>query len=68
LLRAVAHLSWSWPGWILWCAIMTMLMRVRHPPVVIENVSLGVARRALGWACLVLFLLLFMPVPVSGVF
>jgi len=61
-------LSQRWPGWIVWCLIMVMLMRLAHPPVVIEDVPLGPGRRALGWASFVLFLLIFMPTPVGGVF
>jgi len=61
-------LSQQWKGWIVWCALMVVLMRVAHPPVVIEDVPLGAGRRALGWASLLLLILLFMPAPVQGVF
>jgi hypothetical protein len=65
MLLALAH---RWPGWMLWCVIMVTVMRLAHPPVAIEDVALGPGRRALGWLALLLFLLLFMPAPVSGVF
>jgi len=61
-------LSWRWRGWIVWCVVITLLMRVAHPPVVIENVPLGAGRRILGWLTLALFVLIFLPVPVHGVF
>ena len=57
----------GWQGWVVWCLIIILLMRVAHPPVVIENVPLGLGRRVLGWVALVLFVLLFLPVPVHGV-
>jgi len=61
-------LTGRWLGWALWCLVMAVLMKVAHPPVVIEDVRLGPGRRALGWASFVLFLLIFMPAPVAGVF
>jgi len=61
-------LSQQWRGWLFWCVLMTVLMRVAHPQVVIEGVPLGRGRRALGWAALAIFVLLFMPAPVHGAF
>jgi len=61
-------LSQQWRGWLFWCVLMTVLMRVAHPPVVIEGMPLGAGRRALGWSALVVFVLLFMPAPVRGAF
>lgn len=66
-LGVLLALSQQWRGWLLWCVLMVALMRVAHPPVVVEDVPLGRARRALGWAAVVLFVLLFMPAPVRGV-
>jgi len=61
-------LSGQWRGWLFWCVVMVTLVRVAHPPVVIEGVPLGTGRRILGWASAVLFLLVFMPTPVRGIF
>lgn len=61
---ALGALGWFWPGWLLWC-LLTLLLRLHHPPVVDEQVPLDRRRRAVAWLTLVLFLLSFMPVPVS---
>ena len=58
----------GWRGWLFWCAIMITLLRIAHPPVVIEGVPLGTGRKLLAWASVVIFLLVFMPAPVRGIF
>ena len=65
---ALLALARQWPGWIFWTVLMVFLVRVSHPPVVLERVGLGPGRRLLGWAMVVLLLLLFLPAPVRGVF
>jgi membrane-associated protease RseP (regulator of RpoE activity) len=65
---ALVALSLKWRGWLFWCVVMVTLVRVAHPPVVIEGVPLGLGRRILGWAAAVIFLLVFLPTPVKGVF
>jgi hypothetical protein len=57
-------LSQRWLGWMVWCVVMVLLMKVAHPPVVIEEVELDGGRRLLGWAALVVLLLIFIPAPV----
>jgi len=47
---------------------MVLLVRVTHPPVVIQGVPLGRGRTILGWAAAVVFLLVFLPAAVRGVF
>jgi membrane-associated protease RseP (regulator of RpoE activity) len=62
-------LAWTqWPGWAVWCVVMMLVMRVAHPPVVVEDVPLDTRRRVIGWAAMVFFVLVFMPAPVTGVF
>ena len=65
---ALLALSRQWPGWVFWTVLMVALVRVSHPPVVLEGVKLGRGRKVLGWAMMVLLLLLFLPAPVRGVF
>lgn len=65
VLLALAYTQW--PGWAIWCVVMTLLMRVAHPPVVLEDVPLGARRRVIGWAAMAFFMLVFMPAPVAGV-
>lgn len=52
--------------WLFWYAITGGMARITgadHPPF--EPGPLGPARQAVAWACLVLFVLLFMPTPVA---
>jgi len=65
---ALLALSRQWPGWVFWTVLMVALVRVSHPPVVLEGVKLGRGRKVLGWAMIVVLLLLFLPAPVRGVF
>lgn len=60
--------SRGWSGWLFWCVVIVFVIRISHPPVVVESVPLGPGRRALAWASVILFLLVFMPTPVRGVF
>ena len=55
----------QWHGWLVWCILMPVLVRVAHPPVVLEEVQLNPFRRALGWLALVFLVLVFMPVPLK---
>lgn len=54
--------------WLMWYALLGVLTRVsggvEHPPVE-PGGPLSPARRAVGWLCLVLFVLLFMPTPMA---
>jgi membrane-associated protease RseP (regulator of RpoE activity) len=52
--------------WLAWAAVLYLLKRIGrgyHPPVS-EDAALGRGRTVLGVATLILFLLLFMPVPI----
>jgi membrane-associated protease RseP (regulator of RpoE activity) len=52
-----------WSGWFLWCLIVG-LMGLSHPPVRDETTPLDRPRKWLALACLVVFVLSFMPVPI----
>ena len=68
VLGVLLALTKRWFGWTVWCVVMVTLLRVTHPPVAFEDVPLGAGRRAIGWAAMVLLLLLFMPAPVGTAF
>lgn len=61
---ALALLGWWWKGWWLWMAIVLVIAR-RHPPVVRPGEPLDRRRRALALLSLLIFLLVFLPVPLS---
>jgi membrane-associated protease RseP (regulator of RpoE activity) len=65
---ALAVLSIVWhqpPVYVLWTLVLLFLMKVGHPPV-IEEEPLGGARVALAIFSLLVFLLCFMPFPITS--
>ena len=62
LLPAVADAVGYW-GWLIWVGLIVFLIRVDHPPVLVHE-PLTPARRALGYLCLVLFVLSFSIQPI----
>jgi membrane-associated protease RseP (regulator of RpoE activity) len=61
-----ALLDFSMPSYLLWFAILVW-MRDRHPRLVDESGSVSPGRRAIAIALFVVWLLCFMPTPVSVV-
>jgi membrane-associated protease RseP (regulator of RpoE activity) len=55
----------SWFGWWFWAAVILLLGRGRlgHPPVFDPRIPVRGVRRAVGWACIVVFVLTFAPFP-----
>jgi membrane-associated protease RseP (regulator of RpoE activity) len=64
LLLLLVPLGLLWFGWWLW-ALIGLAMRVRHPWIPGESVPLDPTRKALGWVCVVIFILCFTPVPIG---
>jgi len=64
LWAALAFAGLAWEGWFLWC-VVTLIMRLRHPPVWDEAEPLDARRRWLVLAAAAVFALSFMPVPIS---
>ncbi len=48
----------GYTGWLLWSGLILFLIRMDHPPVLFTE-PLTPMRRALGWACIVIFVLCF---------
>ena len=59
--------GWWWPGWWFWAVLVLLIGRGRlaHPPVLDPRLPLTRGQRVAGWACVVFFVLAFVPVPVS---
>lgn len=55
-----------WRGWIFWCLVV-LIMGLGHPRVLDESVSLDRSRMWVAMLCLVIFVLAFMPVPITVV-
>ena len=54
----------GWVGWFLWVVLLSML-GVDHPPTLDLSSSLDPRRKLYGWCTIALFILTFMPVPIS---
>ncbi len=52
----------GWAGWLVW-ALLVYFLGVHHPPAAGE--PLDKKRMALAWLCLVIFVLIFTPVPLQ---
>jgi membrane-associated protease RseP (regulator of RpoE activity) len=61
---ALAACTYFWTGWLLWCLIV-LGIGLRHPPVQNEALELEPTHRTVGWLCLLIFVLSFMPVPLD---
>ncbi len=66
-LLALLPLGFLWWGWWAWAGLVFFLHRGRmsHPRVVQPQVPMDPRRRRLGWALVVVFLLTFVPIPIS---
>lgn len=52
----------SWPSWILWAFLLVKVIKVDHPPVLLEH-PLDSTRQSIGWISIAIFFLCFTPVP-----
>jgi len=55
----------GWLGWVVYAVILTLVLRIGHPPVIDEREQLGTARKLVAAIGLIVFLLCFMPAPVT---
>ncbi len=53
-----------WPGWFVWIFLLAIL-GTRHPPTLDDSLPLESRHVTLGWIALAMFVLCFMPAPVS---
>lgn len=58
-----AGFFWTW-SWVVWWALTRFAIGFGHPPALAEE-PLGPGRKAIAWLSLALFVLTFVPVPVS---
>jgi len=63
-LFSLLPLSYFTLNWLIWGALILILMRtIKHPPVMNINESLSKQDRRIGYMCLVIFILCFIPAP-----
>ena len=53
-----------WAGWLLW-AVIAVVLGLGHPSTVDRNAPLGRGRTFSAWLTVALFILTFMPNPIS---
>ncbi|TAN39137.1 MAG: site-2 protease family protein [Nitrospirae bacterium] len=51
-------------GWLIW-AVLLLILGIKHPPVIASDIPLDSRRKALGIAALIIFILTFIPVPIT---
>jgi len=54
----------GWKGWLLW-AMLAAVIGVGHPPIVDAHVPLTRRQRVIAWLSLIIFLVTFIPSPIS---
>jgi membrane-associated protease RseP (regulator of RpoE activity) len=54
-----------WVGWFVW-ALLVVLLGLKHPRVIDEEVPLPFSRKALSFLIIVIFVLSFIPDPIRG--
>jgi membrane-associated protease RseP (regulator of RpoE activity) len=59
----MAILSFWWIGWLVWIFLGLVLVKVKHPPTMLDEIPLDKKRLAIGYFCLLLFILCFIPIP-----
>ncbi len=57
-------MGFRWSGWFLW-AFMVMIFGIRHPAPLNDLTPMGSRRRLIGLGVLVLFVLIFTPIPLN---
>ncbi|MCP4134183.1 MAG: site-2 protease family protein [bacterium] len=55
-------LSFWFEGWALWIVLILLLVMVAHPPVP-HGPELTFREKIMGWSCMIIFVLVFVPVP-----
>lgn len=63
-LAALSVMSFIWWGWIVWIVLTLLLLMVAHPEIP-EDRPLSMAEKVIGWTCMVILVLTFVPIPVD---
>jgi len=63
--QIVPFAQYSWPSWFLWALIALYIVKLDHPPVPDET-PIDSKRMALGWLCILIFILTFSLNPIAA--
>ena len=53
-----------WEGWLVW-AVLLIVLGSKHPPIIYSDFPLDQQRRRIGWLAVAIFVLTFIPVPIT---
>ena len=65
LMAAQAVLRDGWMGWVVYAVLLTLVLRAGHPPLSDETIEIGFWRKVIAIIGLLVFLVSFMPVPIT---
>ncbi len=65
LLAVIGLGIYGWQGWLLWAVMLAFVLKVDHPDTSDADTPLDPTRRKAAWATIVMFVLVFMPVPLD---
>jgi membrane-associated protease RseP (regulator of RpoE activity) len=63
-LLALGLITWS-PNWVVWALFVFLVVGFQHGPPLDDVTPLTPGRRVVGWACLILLVLLLPPIPIG---
>jgi len=64
MLALVGMTIFLWNGWFVW-VLFGLFMRPGHPPTLNDGIPLTPNQKILGWLSIVIFIVCFIPVPIS---
>lgn len=62
---AILPLAFFSEHWIIWAALIFFLIRIKHPPILDYGSPLDFKHKLMGWVSFVIFILCFIPDPIS---
>ncbi len=63
-LAGMVVLSFIWPGWGVWIVLTLFVLMVAHPQIP-EREELSFKEKIIGWLCMVILVITFIPIPVE---
>jgi len=62
----LTFLSFWWLGWLIWVGLL-LVIGPEHPPTLFDEIKVGKWRRLIGYICIIIFILCFVPVPITQI-
>jgi membrane-associated protease RseP (regulator of RpoE activity) len=63
-LAGLCIISFVWQGWIVWIMLTLFFLMVAHPEIP-DDKPLTMFEKVIGWSCMVILILTFVPIPVD---